>query len=277
MAAKADSSRPKAGLSVCIITLNEERSLPRCLASVAFADEIVVVDSGSTDNTQRIAKRAGARVLQREFDGYIAQKNFALDQARRRWVLIVDADEVVPEDLAQEIQAIVHASEQSRPVFRVYRAPRLTFYLGRWIQHSGWFPDFNIRFFERGAARMQGGAVHETGATEFPVGTLRRPLEHYSYAGISDHLRRIDRYTTLVAQDRFQKGKRSGPIEALFRGIGKFLVTYILRGGFLDGRAGLVLAVMGGYYNFLKYAKLWELCRGFPDYRNSDERAPRNP
>jgi len=268
-------NRTPSGLSVCIITRNEELRLPRCLGALGFADEVIVVDSGSDDATQKIARKSGARVFHRDFDGYIAQKNHAISFATHRWILIVDADEVVPEDLAKEIREIVDRSGSQAPAYRVYRVPRLTWYLGRWIRHSGWYPDYNIRFFEAGAARMQGGAVHETGATDHPIGTLRHPLEHYSYAGISDHLQRIDHYTTLVARDRFERGKRAGLIGALFRGIWKFFVAYVLRGGFLDGRAGLVLAVLGGYYNFLKYAKLWELRRGFVNYRDSRTRAPR--
>lgn len=262
-------------LSVCIITLNEAARLSRCLASAAFADEILVVDSGSTDATQSIARRAGARVLVRPFDGYIAQKNFAIRQCRGDWIFILDADEVISAELARELRAIADASLDAgaAPAYVAYRAPRLTYYLGRWLRR-GWYPDYNMRLMRRGRARLKGGSVHETGAAEGAVGTLLNPIEHYSYRDIGDHVARMNRYAELVARDKYAQGKRSTPGGALLRGVWKFFVLYVLRGAFLEGRAGLAMAALAGVYNFLKYVRLWELNSTFPDYRDSEKRAP---
>ncbi|MBX7059171.1 MAG: glycosyltransferase family 2 protein [Leptospirales bacterium] len=253
---------------------NEAIRLERCLQSVRFADEIVVVDSFSSDDTARIARRHGARVVARRFTGYIDQKNFAISLARGRWILVIDGDEVCSEELALELQEI---AAQLTPAFQVYKLPRISYYLGRWIKHGGWFPDYNIRFFVRGAADFQGGRVHETGRTALPTGVTSGVLEHYGYADLSDHLQRIDRYTSMAASDRVGSGKRSSPLAAVIKGIWKFLVIYLFRAGFLDGYAGLALASMGGYYNFLKYAKLWEVNQRFRDFRNSNERAKGRP
>lgn len=275
---RASSAKSAAGprLSICIITLNEAARLKRCLASAAFADEIVVVDSGSSDNTQRIARAAGARVLTRRFDGYITQKNFAIGQCRGEWIFILDADEVISPELARELSAIADATSDAAAAsnkYAAYRAPRLTYYLGRWLRR-GWYPDYNIRLLRRGRARLKGGAVHETGAADGPVATLRYPIEHYSYRDIGDHVARMNRYAELVALDKQARGKRSTPAGAIFRGLWKFFVLYWLRGAFLEGRAGLAMAALAGVYNFLKYVRLWELNSTFPNYRDSEKRAP---
>lgn len=274
-AASKNSAAPR--LSVCIITLNEAARLKRCLASAAFADEILVVDSGSADDTQRIARGAGARVLTRPFDGYIAQKNFAIGQCRGEWIFVLDADEVISPELARELRGIADAAtdaaEANANAYAAYRVPRLTYYLGRWLRR-GWYPDYNIRLLRRGRARLKGGSVHETGAADGPVGTLRYPLEHYSYRDIGDHVARMNRYAELVALDKHARGKRSTPGGAILRGLWKFFVLYVTRGAFLEGRAGLAMATLAGVYNFLKYIRLWELNSTFPNYRDSEKRAP---
>jgi glycosyltransferase involved in cell wall biosynthesis len=279
---RASSARPASPrLSICIITLNEAVRLRRCLTSAAFADEIVVVDSGSSDDTQRIARAAGARVLTRRFDGYIAQKNFAIDQCRGEWIFILDADEVISPELARELRGIAGvaadagdaSASASASDYAAYRVPRLTYYLGRWLRR-GWYPDYNIRLLRRGRARLKGGSVHETGAADGNVGTLRYPIEHYSYRDIGDHVARMNRYAALVAQDKHARGKRSTPAGAILRGLWKFFILYAVRGAFLEGRAGLAMAALAGVYNFLKYVRLWELNSTFPDYRDSEERAP---
>lgn len=249
----------KRGISACIITLNEEERLPRCLQSVSFVDEIIVIDSGSKDRTVEIAESFNAQVIEREFDGYVNQKNHAIKMATHKWVLVIDADEVVSSKLASQIQ-MAAAEDETR--FTAFRIPRISFYLGRWIRYSGWYPDYNIRLFKNNSASFHGGTVHETVIPNGPTGTLKAHLEHYSYHDISDHLERIDTYSTLIAQDKFQKGRKSGIIWAILKGCSKFLLTYFYRRGILDGRAGLIIAVLGSYYNFLKYAKLWELNRG---------------
>lgn len=255
-------SEPEAdAISVCIITRNEEMRLPRSLQSLSFADEIIVLDSESTDRTRDIARSFGAKVFVHEFDNFVNQKNRAIALAQNAWVLVVDADEVVCSELREEILDIVHDRAPAGKRRVAYRIPRMTFYLGRWIRHGGWYPDYNIRLFRRGAARFAGGTVHERALVEGSVGVLLYHLEHYSYEDISQHMLRMNHYSTLIAQDKYARGRRSSPLWAVLKGFSKFFITYFYRGGFLDGWAGLVIAVLGGYYNFLKYVKLWELRR----------------
>ncbi len=253
---------PRAGnslLSVCIIALNEELRLPRCLESLSFADEIVVLDGGSVDGTIKLAKSyPRVRVEKRRFDDFVRQKNHVISLAKYPWILVVDADEVVTPALRDEISQVIGNNISAEG----YRVPRMTFYLGKWIKHCGWFPDYNIRLFRRGRARFEGGTVHEKVAVDGTIGTLKGHLQHHSYRTTSDHLIRMDQYSTLLAEDKFLKGKRSGPLLAGYKSLSKFLLIYFWKLGFLDGRPGFVIAVMGAYYNFLKYIKLWELRRG---------------
>jgi glycosyltransferase involved in cell wall biosynthesis len=242
-------------LSVCVITRDEAANIEACLRSVAFADEWIVVDSGSTDGTREIARAAGARVIERAWTGYVDQKNFALDQAAGEWVLFLDADERVSDALRAAILAVLDASDAKDG----YTMPLLTRYLGRWIRHGGWYPDRKLRLFRRGRGRWVGGDVHERAEVDGSVGALDGDLLHYSYASIADHLVTIDRYTTLSAEQKHRAGARAGPVSLVLRPAAKFAVTYVLRRGFLDGVPGLVVAVTGAFYVFLKYAKLWEL------------------
>lgn len=250
------------GISACIITLNEEKRLERCLKSLAFVDEIVVVDSGSVDKTVKIAKKYGARVLVRKFDGFVNQKNHAIRSTKKKWILSIDADEVISESLKNEILAALHDSNPEgikKKFSSAYRFPRLSYYLGRWIYHCGWYPEYKTRLFLRNRAKFTGGTVHEILETDDPVATLQGPLLHYSYSNISDHLKRIDQYSTLIAEDKYSRNQKSSVAKAILKSFSKFLITYIYHRGFLDGRAGLVISVLGSYYNFLKYIKLWEL------------------
>ncbi len=250
----------KPGLSVCIIALNEEERLPQCLAALSFANEIVIVDGGSTDRTIECAKTfaPSARIQVRKFDDFVSQKNFAISLAGYAWTLVVDADEIVTSALQGEVQQVVNGSSPENG----FRIPRMTHYLGRWIRHCGWFPDYTVRLFRTGFARFECGTVHERAHVQGHTGTLRAHLEHYSYRSISDHLLRIDRYSTLIADDKCRKGDRSSPLWAIYKSVSKFLLVYFWKRGFLDGQAGLVVAVLGGYYNFLKYIKLWEIRKG---------------
>jgi len=248
-------------LSACVITLNEEKRIQACLESLSFADEIIVLDSHSKDRTREIARRMGARVHTHAFDGFVAQKNRVLKMVRGRWTLIIDADEIVTPELREEILGVIRDPEALNCV--AYRMPRMSYYLHRWIKHCGWYPECKTRLFQSGKARYAGGVVHEILKPEGPVGYLKGRLEHYSYESISDHLKRIDYYSTLIAQDKFRRGRGSSPLWAIGKSFSKFFITYFLRLGFLDGRAGLVISVLAGYYNFLKYVKLWELNKGY--------------
>ena len=248
----------RSSLAVCVITLNEEDRIGDCLASVAFADEVFVVDSGSTDRTVAIARERGARVIVRDWPGYIAQKNFALEQATTDWVLCLDADERVSPRLAEQIRRVV---AESPGALAGYRMARKTFYLGRWILHGGWYPDWKVRLVRRGRARWGGIDPHDRLEPEGQVGTLAGDIEHRTYRDIKDHLRTIDRFTSVSAGELHARGRGGALAGMLLNAPAKFLKMYVLKAGFLDGLPGFIVAVLGSYYVFLKYAKLWELRR----------------
>ena len=245
-------------LCVCIITLNEEENIRDCLESVKWADEIVVVDSLSADRTVEIARGYSKRVVQRPWPGHVEQKNFALEQATCDWALSIDADERVSPELASEIQALLRAP--GRPEVG-YTVPRKTWYLGRWITHGGWYPNRKLRLVRRGAARWGGVNPHDHLYVDGPVGHLKGNLCHYTYRDISDHLKTIDKFTSIAARELHERGARHALAGMVLHPPGRFLKMYVLRLGFLDGMAGFLVAAMASYYAFLKYAKLWELRR----------------
>ncbi|MDE3197878.1 MAG: glycosyltransferase family 2 protein [Acidobacteriota bacterium] len=238
-------------ISATIVTLNEERNIARAIESLRMVDEIVVVDSGSSDRTRDIAAKLGARVVEEKWRGYAGQKNYAAECASHDWILSIDADECVTEDLEGEILQL----RKDGPKFRAYSFPRLAQYLGRWIRHGGWYPDRKIRLYDRNAARWEGAYVHESVHTTETVGELQGNLLHFTCASLSEHLKTIDRYTRLAADELRASGKAVSlrhlivdPIWAVFR-------TYIIRRGFLDGVPGVSIAWMAGLYVFLKYAR----------------------
>lgn len=245
-------------LSAVLITLDEEERLPAALESVRFCDEVVVVDAGSRDRTREIAEAAGARVVRSEpWPGFLVQKNVALDAARHDWVLSVDADERVTPALRAEIEAL----RASGFAHAAYRVPRVSFYLGRWIRGTDWYPDWQLRLFDRRRGRWSGGSVHESVAVEGTVGRLRGEIEHLPYADIAEHLHTIDRYTTLWSRDAFATGRRTSVLEAASASTWAFVRNYVLRGGFRLGAAGLTVSTLNAYYTFVKLAKLGELQR----------------
>jgi glycosyltransferase involved in cell wall biosynthesis len=250
-------------LTVTVITRNEAANIAAALESVSWADETVVVDSHSTDDTVSIARRLATRVEVREWPGYSAQKNFAADLASHDWILSIDADERVTPALASEIRQVLGTA----PTFNGYRIPRVAWYLGRWIRSTDWYPDYQLRLYNRRGARWNERRVHESVAVDGPVGQLQREIEHYPYRDISHHLRTIDRYTTLAAQDQLAAGRRASAWRTFFYPRFAFLRNYILRGGFRDGSVGLVVSLLNSYYVFLKLAKLWELERQIPSSR----------
>ncbi len=246
-------------ISVCIITLNEEDNIRRCLSSLDFADEIIIVDSGSTDNTTVIAREfSKTQIYYRKFDTYINQKNYCKNLAKNEWVLALDADEEISNDLRKEILTLTINSVENLSGFFI---PRLSFYMGKWIRHGGWYPNYQMRFFRKECGEFSGLLVHETVSIEGKTSHFKNPLSHYSYRNISDHLKFIDRYSELCAVEKFNKGKKSGLSLAIAEAIWKFISMYIVRFGFLDGKVGLIIAILGSYYNFLKYIKLYEMNR----------------
>ena len=250
-------------LTVTVITHNERSHIAAALASVSWADEIIVIDSHSTDGTAEIARRHATRVEERDWSGYGAQKNYAADQASNDWILSIDADERVTPELGAEIREVMG----NRPVAPGYLMTRVAHYLGRWIRSTDWYPDYHLRLYDRRAARWSERRVHESvevdgrakGDKRLP--RLRGELLHYPYRDLSDHLRKIDTYTTLAAQQWDAEGKRGAAWQALVYPRLAFLRNYVLRGGFRDGRTGLLVSLLNSYYVFLKYAKLMELQR----------------
>lgn len=242
-------------LAAVLITRDEERNVGAALESVAWADEIVVVDSGSRDATLDICRRFTDRIYHREWTGYVDQKNFAAEKARARWILSLDADERMSPELTAEIQEL-----RRRPLLHAgYRIPRVAFFLGRWIRHGDWHPDLQLRLFDRTAGRWQGGRVHESVRVQGTTGELKGEILHYTYHSLSDYLRRLESYSSLAAADYHDRGKRAGALQLLGDPPATFVRAYLLKRGFLDGVPGLMVAAMGAVSVFFKYAKLYEL------------------
>jgi glycosyltransferase involved in cell wall biosynthesis len=247
-------------VTVTIITLNEAHHIAAAIDSASWADEILVVDSGSTDDTVAIATAKGVRVMNRTWPGYVDQKNYAASVAAHDWIFSLDADERVTPSLAAEIRETV----SREPAERAFRVPRVTFHLGRWVRTTDFYPDYQTRLYDRRAARWQGKYVHESVSADGALGQLRNELQHYSYRDLSDHLDRINRYSTLAAQQMYENGRRATALDLLAHPPAAFLRNYVLRGGFADGMAGLTISLVNAYSVLLKFAKLWELQQGTP-------------
>lgn len=245
-------------LSVTIIALNQEAHLGPCLESVSFADEIVVVDTGSADATVAVAQAHGARVVVTEWQGFARSKNFALDQARGEWVFSLDTDERVTPALREEILTVARGDGP----LAGYRVPRKNFFGGRWIKHLGWYPDYTLRLFRRDRGRFRDREVHEEVVVDGPVGILTAPLEHYSYINLAEYAARQERYARLAAREMAQGGRVPRPGELAWRPFLTFMKLFFLKKGFLEGSLGLSLALQGSRYNFLKYYYLREMLRG---------------
>jgi glycosyltransferase involved in cell wall biosynthesis len=246
---------PRPSLTAVITTLNEEVNIRECLESVRFADEVFVVDSFSTDRTVEIARGIeGVRVVQREYFGSAAQKNWAMDQVTTPWLLIVDADERIPERLAGEIQSLLARGPEEDHFF----IRRENVFLDRVIRHSGWSTDKVVRLIRRGTARYPNRRVHADLAADGPTPTLLAPMTHYTCRSLGQYLEKLHRYATWGAADAFRQGRRAGPLELLFRPFWRFVRMYVIQAGFLDGRHGLILCVLQSWGVFLKWAKVWE-------------------
>jgi len=245
-------------LSVIIITKNEAANIRACLESVAWADEIIVVDAGSSDATAEICRESGAKVYVHDWPGFGVQKNRALGYATNEWVFSIDADERVTPELRTAIETVLRKENGTCPAYRI---SRLSSYCGRFMRHSGWYPDRIVRLFKRDAARFSDDLVHERLLIEGDVGQLDGELLHYAFDNLEEVLRKVNQYSSAGAQMMHQRGRQASLSGAVLRGLWSFLRTYILRGGFLDGREGFMLAVSnaeGTYYRYLKLMLLNE-------------------
>jgi glycosyltransferase involved in cell wall biosynthesis len=239
-------------LSVILITKNEAANIRDCLESVAWADEIIVVDSGSTDDTANIAKKMGAQVyVHTDWPGFGPQKNRALNHAGKDWVFSIDADERVTPELRAEIEQAMKTGEADG-----FYCPRLSQFCGKFVHHSGWYPDYVLRLFKRGTGRFSESLVHESVLLTGSTGKLKTPLLHYSYLTAADVERKVEHYSRAAAQQMFQSGKRSSRLGAALSGGWAFVRTYVVRLGVLDGSAGWNIARMNARTTYLKYRKL---------------------
>ena len=249
--------RPLASLSVIVITKNEAHNIEVCLQSVLFAQHIVVLDSGSTDDTVEKSRKLGAEVSESlDWQGFGAQKNRALALAHGDWVLSIDADERVTPELQAEIQKVIE-----NPAHEVYDFPRMSSYCGQYILHSGWYPDRVTRLFRRGVAVFSSELVHERVVTNKSVGRLVSPLLHESFQNFESVLDKVNRYSSAGAQVLLEKGRTGSLGKAVTHGFWAFFRTYVLRCGFLDGRMGLVLAISNAEGTYYRYLKLWLMTR----------------
>ncbi len=240
-------------LSAVVLARNEAHRIERTLRSLSFCDEIVVVDSGSTDGTAAVCEHAGARVVSHPFEGYAAQHRFADSQARGPWILTVDADEVVTPQLASEVRAAMSRAEGGRPV--AWRVPHLDFMFGRWVRHGGWYPQYHVRLYRKDAGTWK-SEVHERFEASGPVGTLAHPLLHYSHLEVSDFVEKLNRYTTMAARRRAEAGERVAAWRLLLEPPAYFVYKYVWQRGFLDGVHGLILASLMAFYRLTELSKV---------------------
>ena len=238
-------------ITATIIAQDEERNIARAIESLRCCDEILILDSGSTDRTMELAAKLGARVIEADWRGYAGQKNRAAEQATHQWILSLDADEALSEGLEAEIWNLKKAG----PRFDAYTMPRLARYLGRWIYHSGWYPDRKIRLYDRGKAKWVGDFVHESVTSEGRVGHLDSNILHFTCDSLSEHLRTLDRYTTLAAQEVVANKVPTPLWRLIVDPPWTFIKAYLFQRGFLDGFEGLIISYMSAFYTFLKYSK----------------------
>lgn len=244
-------------MSLVIISLNEEANIERCIRSAPWVNDVVVLDSGSTDRTQEITRSLGARVFVEPFRGFRAQKQRATDLANNNWILSLDADEALSEKASAELEQFV-ADEQRLNKYDGVEMPRLSFHMGRWIRHGGWYPDRQLRLFNRKSAAWAKGHVHERIEAK-RVCELKSELLHWPFGSLSEQVRTNNEYSTLGARDLFDRGKKFSFLKLIFKPISKFLETYVVKLGFLDGMPGFIIAVGAAYSVFLKFSKLREL------------------
>jgi glycosyltransferase involved in cell wall biosynthesis len=252
-------------ISACITCFNEEHNIRRCLESVRWCDEIVVVDSFSTDLTVQLCREYTDRVFQHPWQGYIGQKNFIREKATHPWVLYIDADEEVSPELRAEIIAVLESGDSH---FVGYEFPRMVNYLEQWIRHGEWYPDVKLRLFLKAKGISGGQEPHDQVLVNGPVKRLKGHLWHYTYDDLHDQLITLNRYSTITANEKFKQAEKFRWLDFLFRPSLRFLKAYFLKRGFLDGRRGFLIAAISSFGVAMKYAKLWELELGSRPPRN---------
>ena len=245
----------KIPVSVYVLTTNNRRTIERCLKSLSWAEELVVVDSFSQDGTYEICKPYTDKVFQRKWTGHRDQYQYAADLTTRDWIMFVDADEEIPPELSEEIRTELNGRAKDLDGYFVYRR---TYYLGRWIRYGGWYPDGEIRLYRRDKGRWEGG-LHAKLVVDGKVGVLKNQYFHYTYGNISDQIQTIDKYSNIAAVDLFQSGEKFSLFKLLFHPPFRFIKEYLFKSGFWDGLPGFVIIVSTMFYVFIKYAKLWEL------------------
>jgi len=245
-------------ISACIIAFNEERKLRRCLQSLTWCDEIVILDSFSTDRTVEVAREFTDRVYQHEWLGYVGQRNLVREMSTHPWILFLDADEEVSTGLRDEILA---EFDHGTGRFVGYEFPRQVYFLGRWIRHGEWYPDVKLRLFNKDHGRTEGQEPHDKVVVTGPVKRLKNPIWHYTYDDMRDHIDTLNRFSTITSQQKFVQEAPFRWIDLVFRPLFRFFRGYVLRGGFLDGAHGFMIAVTSAFGAYMKYAKLWELSR----------------
>jgi len=258
-------------ITATIITFNEEEHIRAAIESVSWANEVLVVDSCSTDATREIAQGCGARVIQREWPGFAGQKQFAAEEARTDWIFSLDADERVSKELRASIEDLLYTGEER--LADGYRIARRAFYMGRWIRGGGWYPDRQLRLYKKSAGRWEGAYVHESVKMQpgARIASLNGDILHYSMSDASHHHRMIgERYAPLAARQMFEKGRRTSALQIAFAPPAAFLRSFILKGGFRDGLAGLAIARFAAHNVFLKYLMLWEMQNREPSTRDGE-------
>jgi len=247
----------KIPVSAYVLTTNNRRTIERCLKSLSWAQEVVVVDSFSQDGTYEICKQYTDKIFQKKWMGHRDQYQYAADLTTQDWIMFVDADEEIPPELAEEIRMELSERKKDLDGFFAYRR---TFYLGRWIRYGGWYPDGEIRLYRREKGRWEGG-LHAKLVVDGKVGVLKNQYHHYTYGNISDQIQTIDKYSKIAAEDLFEKGDKFRLFNLLFHPPFRFIKEFLFKSGFRDGLPGFIIIVSTMYYVFIKYAKLWELTR----------------
>ncbi len=247
----------KINISAAIITLNEENTIADCIKSINWVDEVIVIDSLSTDRTKEIAESLGAKVIDQKFLGHVEQKQMAVDQCQYDWVLCLDADERISKKLKEEIFQLFETTSPDT-LLNGYTVPRRSFHLGRWIMHGGWYPDRNIRLFNRKFGHWAGTNPHDKVDVQGKVGHFEGALDHYVFRDLYDNIQTNNSFSSISAKILFEEGNKPSFLKLMFKPMGKFIETYLIKRGFLDGMPGFIISVGAAYSMFLKYAKLWE-------------------